>query len=105
EPGAMALVTLAETKVTRRKGARRPQTELLTGNHTAPVCCATARRRAAGELPQSYPRCTRDTKNTSRSLHEESFISPSQNLKAPPIKASSHKKSSMGQYRKNCLFT
>ncbi len=39
-----APVTLAETKVTRRKGARRPQAEPSISNHTAPVCCATARR-------------------------------------------------------------
>ncbi|MBX8567797.1 hypothetical protein K5D44_24110, partial [Pseudomonas cichorii] len=36
EPGAMALVTLAETKVTRRKGARRPQAEHSICNNTAP---------------------------------------------------------------------
>ncbi|MCV4280843.1 hypothetical protein OH714_24280, partial [Pseudomonas capsici] len=63
--------TLAETKVTRRKGARRPQAEPLIGNHTAPVCCATARRRANSHS------LTRAAPETPKTPHEAFMKNPS----------------------------
>ncbi|WP_232924480.1 hypothetical protein, partial [Pseudomonas cichorii] len=53
EPGAMALVTLAETKVTRRKGARRPKAEHSVRNTWHLFATRQRGAEAAGDLLQT----------------------------------------------------